>query len=81
MEVKNALDELEETEDASEVYKMAGNVLVKTEKAQVTEELEEKRSILKARLKSLEKKEKELRSEIEELNSSLSQMLRRESQG
>ncbi|MFQ5711063.1 MAG: prefoldin subunit beta [Candidatus Geothermarchaeales archaeon] len=78
IEVKNALSELERTEEGAEVYKMAGSLLVKVDREGVNKELNESKTLLEARLKTLEKQEKRLSEEIGKLNSIISQMLQRE---
>lgn len=41
-ETEKALEELKKSEDEADVYKTAGNLLIKVEKVSLTEELEEK---------------------------------------
>ncbi|NIN53134.1 MAG: prefoldin subunit beta [Nitrososphaeria archaeon] len=81
IEVKNALAELEKTDENAEVYKMAGSLLIKAEKEGVNQELDESKTLLEARLKTLEKQEKRMSEEIGKLNTVISQMLQREKIG
>ncbi len=81
IEVKNALSELEKSREETEVYKMAGSILIKTQKEDVNQDLNESKVLLEARLKTLEKQEKRLTDEIGKLNTNIQQMLQREQIG
>jgi len=48
-ETEKALEELEKVEDDAEVYKTAGNLLIKMAKPELTEEMTEKLETLKLR--------------------------------
>lgn len=50
-ETEKALEELEKVEDDAEVYKTAGNLLIKMGKPELTEEMSEKLETLKLRKK------------------------------
>ncbi|MFQ5950679.1 MAG: prefoldin subunit beta [Candidatus Geothermarchaeales archaeon] len=80
LEVRSAISELEKSTDDVEVYKLAGTVLVKTGRQKIQEELEENKTLLEARLRTLEKQDKRLQEEIGTLTGTVSQMLRREQQ-
>ena len=54
-EVTNALQEISKADD--EVYKVVGNIMVKTEKKSLDLELKEKKKILELRISSVEKQE------------------------
>jgi|AntDeeMetagen134_2_1112570.scaffolds.fasta_scaffold32307_1 prefoldin beta subunit len=64
-ESKRALDELEQS-DEGDVYRQVGNILVARDRDKLEEELEEKIDDLEARLKTLEKKEGQIRDKLEE---------------
>jgi len=55
-ENEETLNEIEKTGD--EVFKMIGQLIIKTEKEKVKKELEEKKKILELRIKTFEKQEK-----------------------
>jgi len=63
-EIDSALKELEKT---NESYKIVGNVMIKTEKAPLQEELGKKKEILDLRLKNIDKQEKQLKDKAETL--------------
>ena len=68
-ETQGALEELEKTED--EVYKIIGQLLLKTEKAKTISELEEKKKMFELRIKTLENQEKNIVDKIEKLRESM----------
>jgi prefoldin beta subunit len=70
-EINNALGELEKTTE-TEIFKMSGPVLIKSTKSSVKKELSEKQELLNLRLKTLEKNERKLREELEEIRAKLS---------
>ena len=68
-EVQNALAEISATQD--EIYRMLGNVMIRTEKSTLTKELSERKKLLELRIQALEKQEnliddksKKLREEL-----------------
>ena len=71
MEISNALDEMEKMDD-KEVYKIAGPLIVKSQKKEVKKEMDEKKDLIKTRLDVIEKSEKKLKEKIEELREKLS---------
>ena len=64
-EIVNALQEVTNTKD--DVYKIIGQVMIKSEKNSVIKELEEKRKVLDLRLNAVEKQEKLLEKKALEL--------------
>lgn len=64
-ETQSALKEIEKSKD--DVFKIVGQLMIKAEKAKVTEELSNKEKILGLRIKTLEKQEKSLTKKFEEL--------------
>ena len=70
-EIDKALEALEETKE-KEVFKISGPVLIKTGKVEVKKELNEKKTAISLRIKSLEKGETRLKSQLEELREKLS---------
>ncbi|MFH1585397.1 MAG: prefoldin subunit beta [archaeon] len=63
-ETESALREIESSGD--EVFKIIGQLMIKTEKAKLKEELENKKKILDLRVKSIEKQESSLGEKLEE---------------
>lgn len=71
--------ELNETQNASEalksskgdVYKIAGQIMLKSNKPEIEKELEEKKHLLSLRVKSIEKQETEMRASLERARSFL----------
>lgn len=70
-EAKKALDELSKTADDQDVYKTAGALLIKTNKADSEAELKDSIEMLEIRQKTIEKQEKRINSRLEELQASL----------
>ena len=64
-ETENALEEVKKTKE--DVYKMAGQIMIKVPKKQVEEELGKKKDILSLRTKSIEKQEEQFTQEAEKL--------------
>ena len=69
-EIKRALEELGKTKE-TEVYKLAGPVLIKTKLADVKKDLEVKEKTIGLRLKTLETSEKKIMEKLEELRKKL----------
>jgi prefoldin beta subunit len=64
-ETKSALHEMKNSGD--EVFKIVGQLLIKTNKEKITKELEDKEKFLELRLKSIEKQEITLSEQLESL--------------
>ena len=73
--VERAIEELEKTSDDAVVYKSAGPLLVRRDKESLVKELNERKEILNARLKVLERQEERARERIRELQSSVQKEL------
>ncbi|MBS3112296.1 prefoldin subunit beta [Candidatus Woesearchaeota archaeon] len=65
MEVEFALMEVETAE--GEIYKITGTVMIKTDKEKIISELNSKKETVNIRFNAVEKQEKRLRNEIENL--------------
>jgi prefoldin beta subunit len=72
-EIDSALKELE---NATESYKIIGNIMVNTKKDSLKSELEEKKSTMQLRIKSLEKQESNIREKTEKLQSEVMQNMK-----
>ncbi len=64
-ETQSALKEIENSED--EIFKMVGQLMIKSNKAKVKEELVNKEKFLDIRIKSIEKQENYLTEKLEKL--------------
>ena len=64
-ETQSALKEIENSED--EIFKMVGQLMIKSNKAKVKEELLNKEKFLDIRIKSIEKQENYLTEKIEKI--------------
>ena len=75
-EVDQTLAELQKTTDDTVIYKAVGSLLVKAEKAKMTEELVERKELLTTRNAVLAKQEERLRSQVKEAQTKLQEDLR-----
>ncbi|MBU2561578.1 MAG: prefoldin subunit beta [Nanoarchaeota archaeon] len=66
LEIDSALGELKKT---SKAYRIVGNVMVVSDKAELTNELEQKKETMELRIKSLDKQESKMREKTSELQS------------
>jgi len=64
-ETQSALREIEKSGD--EVFKIIGQLMIKTDKENIEKELSNKKEILGLRMKTLEKQEKSLTEKLEKL--------------
>jgi prefoldin beta subunit len=74
-EIEQALGELQKVADDAVIYKAIGSLLVKTDKAKVTADLNERKELLNMRASVLGKQEERLRSQMKELQAKLQQDL------
>jgi prefoldin beta subunit len=74
-EVSNALSELKKSGD--EVYKIVGGIMLKSDKAVLSKELEEKKRIFDLRISTIEKQEKIFEEKAEKLRKDVSSALTR----
>lgn len=65
LETDSALEEIKKSGD--EVFKVIGQLMIKSDKKKIQEELEGKKKILDMRLSTLEKQEKSLSEKLEEI--------------
>lgn len=64
-EAENALAEVEKTKD--EVFKITGNIMIKSSKEVIMKELNQKKDLIRLRIKSLDSQEKSLSENSEAL--------------
>lgn len=72
-ETINALEEVKKTSE--DIYKMAGQILIKADKALTISELEEKKKILELRTSAIEKQESLFESKAQELRKETEKLL------
>ena len=65
VENESALNEIEKAGD--DVFKIIGQLMIKSDKEKIKKELDEKQQLLNLRLKSLEKQESEFKEQLESL--------------
>ena len=75
-EVEQTVAELQKTADDAVIYKAAGSLLIKAEKAKITEELVERKELLDPRSTVLNRQEERLRSQVKEAQTKLQEDLR-----
>ncbi len=66
---------MEKVEENAEVYKTAGNLLIKMGKVELTEELTEKLETLKLREKTVARQEERVMSRLKEMQESLQEAM------
>ncbi len=74
-EIDQTLAELEKTADDAVIYKAAGSLLVKAEKAKVSADLTERKDLLGTRSTVVARQEERLRSQLKDLQTKLQQDL------
>lgn len=74
-EVEQTVAELQKTTDDAVIYKAIGSLLVKAEKAKVTEELVERKDLLNTRSTVLARQEERIRSQVKESQTKLQEDL------
>ncbi|MEM0044053.1 MAG: prefoldin subunit beta [Sulfolobales archaeon] len=76
-EAERALEVLKSVSQDAPVYKAAGHLLVKVSKEDAEKDLNDKKDLLELRLKSLEKQEASLNTEIKNLESKINEIIGR----
>ena len=71
MEVENALKALEEIDDDTPVYKSIGALLIRSEKAKLVQELEDRKTVIQLHLERLESQEKRAQEELKDVEAKL----------
>ena len=75
VEIEQALSELQKLADDAVIYKGIGSLMVKSEKAKVVAELNERKELLNTRATVLGKQEERYRTQLKELQTKLQQEL------
>jgi prefoldin beta subunit len=76
VEIDQTLAELQKTSDTAVIYKAAGSLLVKAEKAKVTADLTERKELLSTRVTVLARQEERMRSQAKEVQAKLQEDLK-----
>lgn len=76
MESERALEELKKVADTDPVYKHAGTILIKSTKAALIAELEEKKELANTRSTVLAKQETRIKESIKEQEAKINEMIR-----
>jgi prefoldin beta subunit len=76
MESERALEELKKVADTDPVYKHAGTILVKSTKATLISELEERKELANTRVTVLAKQETRIKESIKEQETKINEMIR-----
>ncbi len=74
-ETEKALEELKKVEEDGEVYKTAGNLLIKVKKDEVAKELEDKVETLHLREKTVKRQEDRIMGRLQEMQASLQEAM------
>ena len=72
-ETSNALEELKKPKD--DAFKIVGQIMIKTDKAELEKELEDKKKLLNLRLNSIQKQEDLMSEKIERLKEEIRKKL------
>ncbi len=68
MELSETISALKEVEKAGdEIFKIIGQLMIKTDKSKTKKELEDKKKVLGLRVKAIEKQESSLKEQLEKL--------------
>jgi prefoldin beta subunit len=73
-ETENAINEILSSKE--DIYKMIGNIMIKTDKKKTAEDLKKKKDILSLRIKSINYEEKNLNSKVEEIKKELMEKIK-----
>lgn len=74
-EIEQSTNELQKLAEDATIYKAVGSLLVKSEKAKVTSDLNDRKELLNVRVNVLGKQEERLRGQLKDLQTKLQQDL------
>jgi len=74
VEVQSAI---KESQTSKEVYKIIGNIMVLSDSTDITKELEDKQEMLNIRIKSIQKKEEEIKEKSKVLQEEIFQEVKK----
>jgi len=76
LETEKALEELKKTSDDEAVFKHAGTIMIKSNKKDLLEELEEQMELAKTKASLLEKQEERLKATLQEQETKIQEMMK-----
>jgi len=79
LETEKALEELQKVNDDDMVFKHAGTILIKSNKKDLIEELDEKKELSKTKASLLTKQEERLKITLKELETKIQEMIKNQS--
>ncbi|MDY7082560.1 MAG: prefoldin subunit beta, partial [Halobacteria archaeon] len=74
-ETERALEILDETDEDTTVYKSVGEVMVKADRDETLEDLEEEKETLEVRVDSLESREEKTQEQFDDLREEVQELL------
>jgi prefoldin beta subunit len=77
LETEKALEELQKVNDDDMVFKHAGTILIKSNKKDLIEELEEKKELAKTKASLLVKQEERLKTGLKEQETKIQEMIKK----
>ena len=77
LETEKALEEIKKAKDDESVFKQAGTILIKSNKKDLTAELEEKNELSKTRVSVLTKQEERVKVSLKEQESKIQEMIKK----
>jgi prefoldin beta subunit len=77
LETERALEELNKANDNDAVFKYAGTILIKSDKKNLLEELEEKKELAKTRSVVLTKQEERIKTSLKEQETKIQEMIKK----
>ena len=75
MEINQAMEELQKLTDDAVIYKATGSLLIKSDRAKVMADLNERKELLNTRVTVLGKQEERLRVQVKDVQTKLQQDL------
>ncbi|MDG7044749.1 MAG: prefoldin subunit beta [Nitrososphaerota archaeon] len=75
-DINRAIEELNKSAPDNLVYKIAGSIMIKSNKEELLKELEEKRELSNTRSMVLSKQEEKLRASLQELQTKINESLK-----
>ena len=75
-ETQSAIDELKKTDKDNDVFKTAGNLLIKVDYDEITEELEDKLETYKLRQQTLGRQEDRVMKKLQEMQASIEKTMK-----
>ncbi len=75
-ETQSAIDELKKTDKGNDVFKTAGNLLIKVDYDEITEELEDKLETYKLRQQTMGRQEDRVMKKLQEMQASIEKTMK-----